>query len=104
MPWEASDSSLVTLCDSCHARVTELRRRASKALGDFNLYELPVVVEMLERLISENDHGGTTVLHLLAELESERENIIADSWSKSASRRLEDLDAETDRIWERLQG
>jgi HNH endonuclease len=46
-PWEAEDQNLVTLCELCHERVTQLTREASARLGSLSLEALEQTVGAL---------------------------------------------------------
>ncbi len=122
-PWESPDSDLQTLCKTCHARVTELRRRVSDLLGEFNVYELPAVVAMIERMTggspvepavpqprrveqapADADVPSRPVLNAadLAALEREKRLLLAAPWTSKASRRVEELDELTGAFWDAI--
>ncbi len=99
-PWEADDSTLHTLCADCHRRVGELRARANKALGGFNVYELPIVVAIIERM-HETGRNAVSSVHV-ERLEAERDAILSKPFTKKASRRLDVIDHDLDQIWQGL--
>ncbi len=122
-PWEYADADLQTLCKGCHGRVTELRRRASVALGEFSVFELPGVIAALEQMTGmeaapstpapaqarRHDIGGDTNVEVpsrpvmgaadLAALEREKRILLAQPWTSEASLRVEELDEMTWLFW-----
>ncbi len=115
-PWEYEDRDLQTLCASCHERITKLRRRVMDMLGDFNVYELPIVIAGIE-----NQWSGCQMVSSpapapapradrtagiraeLARLDREANSIRIDGeWTKEESRGMDDIDARRAEIWDRL--
>lgn len=100
-PWEYEDRFLVTLCEDCHQRATDLNTRANTLLGELNLYELPMAVRMLENFWSSQQKDPMQAT--IEQLESEKAAIIAAPFTPAASRELERLDDLTDSLWAHLQ-
>lgn len=96
-PWEAPDHHLITLCERCHQRATELLNRAKDVLADLNVYDLPVAVAMIDRYWSQ---GGDNPLQVtLDRFEAEKAQLIGQEFTPEASRKLEALDEVTEKIW-----
>lgn len=100
MPWEYDNSLLLTLCETCHTRVTALTDKAAALLSDFNLYELPIAIKMLERIWTESAPDPMQLT--LERLEMEKAALIALPYSSSASQQVERIDELADKMWSYL--
>lgn len=96
MPWETSDRYLVTLCDGCHERVTELQRETRDILAEVPVDQMAAVVDVLR-------HAGGMApdpLRLALDfLNATRTSLLSSVFTKEASRKLEAVDEAADRIW-----
>jgi hypothetical protein len=46
-PWEYEDSDLVTLCESCHSDITELKKRLDEVVGGLSVEEIGALVDFI---------------------------------------------------------
>ncbi len=126
IPWDVPDSWLITLCERCHKRVTDLRKRAEFLLSEMNLYELPLAIASLEQFwdakqepapdpISVPVHAkkagpplqekyaiAAVVRAAVDRLEIEKNFLIAQAWTREGSRRVDVIDAQIGEMWDRL--
>jgi hypothetical protein len=115
-PWEVPDHYLQTLCRRCHEVTTAQRRRITDLIAEMNIYELPLVVSMLEGFWGENQRppqskGVMTVptlksqrrLELIEIFEREKNALLEESFTPARSRRIEELDEMIDAAWGRVQ-
>jgi len=89
-PWEYPASVLVTACEDCHGRITDLKKRADEVIGEMTPDELVDAIDHLGQFRT------VTLRPLAAVLErchEERNEIISRPYSTEASRRLEVIDA-----------
>jgi hypothetical protein len=97
LAWEYPPSDLVTLCRRCHERTTRLLDEARDILASLNVYELPIAIAALRAAAhAETDEQA------LERLNAERDYLVAGPFTRTASARVEEIDAEIDRIEDRL--
>ncbi len=95
-PWETSDRYLVTLCEACHERVTELQRETRDILAEVPVDQMAAVVNILRRA------GGMAPdpLRLALDfLNATRTSLLSAPFTNQASRQLDAVDEAADRIW-----
>jgi len=96
MPWETSDRYLVTLCDRCHERLTELQRETRNILAEVPIDQMAAIVEILRNA------GGMAPdpLRLALDfLNATRTSLLSAPFTRQASRQLDAVDEASDRIW-----
>jgi hypothetical protein len=98
LPWEIEDRYLVTLCEPCHKRITELMKRATEILSELNLYELPIAVASLERVFPDQVAISPRPDIELRNIEAEKSMLLAAPFSREASLRMEELDERREQI------
>ena len=125
MPWEIGDQYLQTLCERCHVRATNLRDRIRDLVADMNLYELPIIITTIEHFWGDAAMAKATALPAataraggrlwapavptgeqtqarIERLEREKTALIGGVYSRSASRRVDEIDAVLGELWDGL--
>lgn len=125
-PWEYPDEDLQTLCEVCHERITGMRKRVADLIGEFNIYDLPVVVATIERMIGDaaptivepaplerrpevtpvecDVRSGISSAAEYAAVEREKRILHRvcerDGWTQENSLRLDDIDGTLNEFWD----
>lgn len=90
-PWEVPPEWLVTLCDLCHARVTEMRKQLNEIVSGMTAEQVMGVIAMV--YASDACGGPVPVVQVIAEYcERQRAIILAQPFSAVLSRLLEAVD------------
>jgi hypothetical protein len=95
-PWETADRYLVTLCDACHERVTELQRETRDILAEVPVDQMAAVVDILRH------SAGIAPDPLRLALDfcnATRTSLLSGPFTRDASRKLDAVDEAADRIW-----
>jgi len=119
LPWDVPNSWLITLCQRCHERVSELINRAREMLAEMNLYELPLAVESLEKLWSvprvpaiplpprppsptDRQLTASAFRASIERYEEEKAEILALVFTRQRSHRVDVIDGHIAAAWDRL--
>jgi hypothetical protein len=96
VPWETADRYLVTLCRTCHERVTELQREVRDIIAEVPVDQIAMLVDMMRRA------SGLAPDPLRLALDfcnATRTCLASGPWTREASRQLDAVDEAADRIW-----
>jgi hypothetical protein len=95
-PWETADRFLVTLCDRCHERVTELQRETRDILAEVPVDQIAAVVDVLRHA---SGMAPDPLRLALDFCNATRTSLLSAPFTKEASRQLDAVDEAADRIW-----
>ena len=100
MPWEVDNHFLQTLCDRCHIQITKLRRKLNDIVAEMNSVDLVRAIDQLGQF-------KRAVLRplqvILEKCERDRVAILAQSYTPTLGRMLEEIDERTETIYSILQ-
>lgn len=96
LPWETADRFLVTLCQRCHERMTELQNETKDILAEIPVDQMAAVVDILR-----NSAGmAPDPIRLALDFcNATRTSLLSQPFSRQASRQLDALDEASDRLW-----
>lgn len=98
-PWEIDSRFLITLCDKCHKKTTDLRAEATNLLAELGPDQLSFTVDMID---SWTRRGSNPLQFVLEYFADARGRIICNPYSAGASMNLEAIDALADGVFARL--
>jgi hypothetical protein len=89
-PWEYEPDHLLTLCEGCHKRMSEL-------VGEMSANQLAAIVQSIERFAG--SQHGEEFLAVLIHCGSWRDFLVSQPYSTPRSRLVEQIDDLIDRTW-----